>query len=108
MFQKIVTRLIYICCLVILGYTLGVYFGKPGKPSGLYPEIDSTLVITMQHKIDSLEILVEGFDSLSNILKDSIREVEVMQIIEVNAVKKLPLDSGVLYLRKKLREFQDE
>lgn len=108
MFQKVVTNILYIGGLVILGYTLGAYYGFPGKPSEYIPEIDSTLVNTKQAEIDSLVNVIEEYEKIDSVLRDSIREVVVTRTIEVDAVKKLPLDSGVLYLKHKLREFQDE
>ena len=68
--------------------------------------MDSTLVNSEAIKIDSLENVIREYEKINSNLRDSVRIIEVTRTIEVDAIKKLPLDSGVLYLKQRLREFQ--
>jgi hypothetical protein len=111
MFRKIVNNLIYIIGLIVIGYILGVYVNRPSDSSlpVLDPEtLDSLLVGNENKRIDSLELIIEDYKKINNNLRDSIEAVTITRVIEVDAVKKLPLDSGVIFLRQKLREFESK
>lgn len=108
MFREVVNSILYIIGLLIVGYVLGVYFSY--KSLGHSPNnpitMDSTLVNSEAIKIDSLENVIREYEKINSSLRDSVRIIEVTRTIEVDAIKKLPLDSGVLYLKQRLREFQ--
>lgn len=109
MFQKTVTNLLLIILLILLGYILGVYIGPPGY-SSLDKEslrIDSVIVEKESRDIDSLLSVIKDYEIINNRLRDSIQVVVTTRIIEVDAVKKLPLDSGVIFLKQKLGEFEN-
>ena len=109
MFRKIVNNLIYIIGLLVLGYILGVYFGRPSDTASSpidTEKLDSILVGEENKKIDSLQLVIENYEKINSSLRDSIKEVTIIRAIEVDAVKELPLDSGVLFLKHKLREFE--
>lgn len=109
MFRKVVSNLIYVIGLVLLGYILGVYFNRPSEiisPTIDIEKIDSTLVGEENRKIDSLEAVIKSYELINSSLRDSIQTITIIRTIEVDAVKKLPLDSSVLFLKQKLREFE--
>ena len=58
MFRKIVNNLIYIIGLLVLGYILGVYFGRPSDTASSpidTEKLDSTLVGEENKKIEDEE-----------------------------------------------------
>ena len=110
MFQKTVTNLILILFLILSGYALGVYFGFPGyNPTykDITVEIDSLVIKNEREKIDSLYLVIGEYKKINNLLRDSIQNIVTTRIVEVSAIKKLPLDSGVLFLKQKLREYEN-
>ena len=109
MFRKTVTNLLLIILLILLGYILGVYIEPPGY-SSLDKEslrIDSVIVEKESKNIDSLLSVIKDYEIINNRLRDSIQVIVTTRIIEVDAVKKLPLDSGVIFLKQKLGEFEN-
>lgn len=108
MFRKTVINVLYVIGLILLGYILGVYVGRPSDfVEPIEPEkVDSLLVKDELSKIDSLETVIDEYEKLNSDLKDSIEVVTVIRTVKVDEVKKLPLDSGVLFLKHKLREFE--
>lgn len=109
MFRKVVNSLIYIIGLLLIGYILGVYVGRPSDstlPTIDVETLDSILVGKENKKIDSLQAVIENYERINSNLRDSINKVTIIRTVEVDAVKKLPLDSGVLFLKHKLREFE--
>lgn len=109
MFRKTVTNLLLIVLLILFGYILGVYIGPPGYSSFDKESlrIDSVIVEKEFKNIDSLLSVIKDYEIINNRLRDSIQVVVTTRIIEVDAVKKLPLDSGVIFLKQKLGEFEN-
>ena len=92
--------------VVFVGYVLGVLFPYNSPEHIPAQNIDSVLV-DEKRKIDSLETVIKEYEKINSDLRDSVKTIEITRTIEVDAVKKLPLDSGVLYLKHRLREFQE-
>lgn len=110
MFQKLTNNIVSILILIVIGFILGVYYTKPSESSqtGIDTEyIDSVLVKNEIRKIDSLKNRINEIELINNNLRDSIKLITITRVIEVDAVRKLPLDSGVIFLKQKLREFED-
>lgn len=109
MFRKTVINLILVLFLILSGYALGTYFGFPGYNPHIDTEIESDSLIIKDDKvkIDSLVSVIEEYKEINDRLRDSIQVVVTTRIIEVDAVKKLPLDSGVIFLKHKLREYEN-
>ena len=110
MFQKVAINILYIIGLILLGYILGVYVSRPSvsvdEPIDI-EKIDSLLVSKEKATIDSLTLVIEEYKKINSDLKDSIKEVVIIRTEKVDEVRKLPLDSGVLFLNHKLREFEN-
>lgn len=109
MFRKVVINLLYVLGLVLLGYILGVYISRPSvsidEPINV-EKVDSLLVSKEKLIIDSLNLVINEYKKLNSDLKDSIKVVTIVRTVKVDEVKKLPLDSGVVFLNQKLREFE--
>lgn len=110
MFQKIVINFISLVLLIVIGYVLGVYLRLPGH--GLYTGDvvlkDSVIIIEDVKKIDSLTSLVEEYRAINTRLRDSLDNIIITRVIEVESVKRLSLDSSVLFLKQKLREYGND
>lgn len=111
MFRRTVINVLCIIGLLLLGYFLGVYFGGPSdfveEPIDA-EKVDSLVVKKELEKIDSLTKVIETYENLNSDLKDSIETVTIIRTVKVNEVNKLPLDSGVLFLKHKLGEFESK
>lgn len=109
MFQKTVINLILILFLILSGYALGAYFGFPEYNTYINDDVgsDSLIIKDDRAKIDSLVSVIKEYKEINDRLRDSIQVVVTTRIIEVDAVKKLPLDSGVIFLKHKLREYEN-
>lgn len=110
MFQKTITNLILITFLIFIGYALGAYFGFPGySPTldNIKVENDSLIIKSERTTIDSLTFLVGEYEKINNLLRDSMQVIVATRIVEVDAVRKLPLDSGVIFLKQKLGEYEN-
>ena len=70
--------------------------------------IPDSLIKEETNKIDSLKEVIESREELISRLKDSIQIKEVIRTIQIDNVKKLPLDSAVMFLNSKLREYEDK
>lgn len=108
MFQKVVINLLYVLGLVLFGYILGVYVSRPSVSidSLDVEKVDSLLVSREREIIDSLNLVISDYKKLNSDLRDSIKVITVVRTVKVGEVKKLPLDSGVVFLNQKLREFE--
>lgn len=109
MFQKTVINFISLVLLIIFGYVLGVYLRLPGHDFSTDIVLkDSVIIIEDIKKLDSLTNLVEEYRAVNTRLRDSLDNIVTTRIIEVEAVKRLPLDSSVLFLKQKLREYEGD
>ena len=111
MFQKIVINFISLVLLMIIGYVLGVYLRLPWHDFYIGDDVvlkDSIIIIEDVKKLDSLTNLVEEYRAINTRLKDSLDNIIITRVIEVESVKRLPLDSSVLFLKQKLREYGND
>ena len=111
-----IKALIVSILLLILGLSIGAGLGfilfrdssnsAPSEdPSVIIPD---SLIKDETNKIDSLKEEIESREELISRLKDSIQIKEVIRTIQIDNVKKLPLDSAVMFLNSKLREYEDK
>lgn len=110
MFQNVISKIVIVLILLIFGFGLGVYYTKPSTIDQSTIDknyVDSILVKKELHKIDSLQKIVSEYERINSNLRDSIDKISITRTIKVDAVRKLPLDSGVIYLKQKLREFEE-
>lgn len=109
MFRKIAIEVLCVLGLILLGFFLGVYISRPSvsvdEPINV-EKIDSLLVSKEKAVIDSLNLVISEYEKLNSDLRDSIKIVTIVRTVKVDEVKKLPLDSGVVFLNQKLREFE--
>lgn len=71
-------------------------------------EIPNKIIEKELKEIDSLKNVIELGEKEISRLKDSIKVKEVIRTIQIDNVKKLPLDSAVIFLNSKLREYEDK
>lgn len=107
--KKIIT-IIITSIVIILGLgTILLYKGCSDPFSENDESILNDSVINKETlKIDSLKKEIEIKERIISRLKDSIRTKEIVRTIEINNIKKLPLDSSVMFLRLKLREYENK
>lgn len=110
--KSLVISLIIVVLSLTLGFGLGALFFRgcshstPDKTTDSI-KVPDTLIQEDQRKIDSLkEVIKEREESIGH-LKDSVKIIETIRTIEVDNIKKLPLDSAVMYLNLKLGEYYD-
>ncbi len=108
MFQKTIINLFLIIILILFGYVLGVYFGPP-RHTPIEEGVlnDSIIVKDDLKRVDSLERVISEYREVNTRLRDSIQDIIAIRIVEVDVVQKLPLDSSVIFLKQKLREFKN-
>lgn len=109
MFRNVVNNIIILSIFILFGFGLGVWYSLPSAQNTTIDKtyVDSILVKKELNKIDSLTKIIGEYELINSNLKDSISKITVTRTIKVDAVRKLPLDSGVLYLKQKLREFEE-
>ena len=116
--KKLSVIKILIISLVILGITLigfgvGVILKFYSHSNPTKENITDTIIVPdklikdNQIKIDSLNKVIEEREKSIRHLKDSIEKIEAIRTIEVDNVKRLPLDSALIYLNLKLGEYYD-
>lgn len=104
-------QVVRILIILLVGFGLGIcaekyVFGpKPIFPGDVV--IPDSIVQPENEIIDSLNHLDSTLISNSEALKDSIKVIYRIRYIKVDSVKKLPLDSGIMYLRAKLKEYEE-
>jgi len=96
--------------VLVIGFGLGMLVEKHiggSKPIVSPPVvIPDSIIAGENHIIDSLQIVEENEKEKENFLKDSVRTITKIKYIRVDSVKKLPLDDGILYLKRKLDEYE--
>lgn len=101
--------------ILILGLSLGIGFGmilfKGCSNPTFYKESSNVIIpdsIIKEEKniLDSLEKEIIIREEVISHLKDSIQIKEVIRTIEIDNIKELPLDSSVIFLKSKLREYE--
>ena len=58
-------------------------------------------------KIDSLENTIVDIETEKVIVHDSIIKVKIEKVKELERIERLPLDSGIIFLQIKLREYEE-
>lgn len=98
--------------ILVIGLGIGIYVGKciyQPKPISNNEIVIPDSIIEQENKtIDSLETLNKEISGKRNDVKDSIVIITKWKEKEVNRVKELPLDSAIIYLNKKLREYEND
>lgn len=101
--KEIISFIISFCIGTLIGFLIKCNKGEPNPP--LIEEIDLEPYMV---RIDSLErVILEQKNEISH-LKDSVIKVDSVRTIKIESIKKLPTDSGVNYLKQKLREYEDK
>ena len=102
--------------LLILGLSIGAGLGfilfkgcsspAPSEdPSVIIPD---SLIKEEKEKIDSLEKEIKIREENISRLKDSIQVKEIIRTIKIDNIKELPLDSSVIFLKSKLRDYDNK
>lgn len=86
---------------IILGFILGWYAEIWYTSHFLHPEIKD-----IENKIENLESRDSIIEKEKVIIKDSIITLWKEKEIRVDSIKKLPLDSGINFLKTKLEEYE--
>lgn len=101
--------------ILILGLSLGIGFGMilfkgcsnptfyKGSSNVIIPD---SIIKEEKNILDSLEKEIIIREEVISHLKDSIQIKEVIRTIEIDNIKELPLDSSVIFLKSKLREYE--
>lgn len=89
---------------ILVGWCTNEYTSQPGDVTVVVPD---SIFKKEQNYIDSLRTIEKRVDNKRESLKDSIQIVVKWRTKEVENVKNLPLDSGIIFLNKKLREYED-
>ena len=105
--MKKISIIIIISALIgfLGGYFLGRYTYR-AKPINVNVQFPDSLIQRETEYLDSLYLVEKRLEALSGGLSDSVRVLKDTAWIRVKEVKELPLDSGVLYLRKKLEKYE--
>ena len=99
-----------ILIILLIGFGLGMLFekhiggSKPIDPSSVV--IPDSIIAGENHKIDTLKITEEKERIKEIYLKDSVKTITKIKYVKVDSIKKLPLDSGILYLKSKLDKYE--
>jgi hypothetical protein len=90
--------------LLILGFVIG-WYTSDWYTNQSFSKSESEIV-KIDNKIDSLEKKDSIITVERTILRDNIIKVSITKEVEINNVKSLPLDSGIIFLRNKLEEYE--
>lgn len=106
---KTKTVLIISFIILLLGLGLGFliydkWYKEPTPPEDNIEEI----IQPEKQKIDSLTNEIKGREEIINRLRDSLKNIKIIRIYEVDSIRKLPTTEGVEFLRNKLREFESK
>lgn len=97
--------------IFLVGFGLGflaTYYWNSENPS---PDSNINIEEVIKpeiERIDSLSNELDRRESIINRLRDSLKNVKVIRIYEVDSIRKLPTTEGVEFLRNKLREFESK
>jgi len=81
------------------------YTSQSGTPIEII--IPDSIIAAENSKLDSIQTLVENLEKNRETIKDSIVYITKWRTVEVSKVKSLPLDSGIIFLREKLRDYEN-
>lgn len=105
--KRTLLDLLILFCFMGLGVWIGMSIQRSLGSGNVNVVIPDSVIKQETEFIDSLRNLEKEIDSLRAETRDSIQYVIKWKTKEINRVKELPLDSGILYLQKKLRENED-
>lgn len=94
--------------MILLGRSCSGHLKEVQGNSNNNVEIPNKIIEKELKEIDSLKNVIELGEKEISRLKDSIKVKEVIRTIQIDNVKKLPLDSAVIFLNSKLREYEDK
>lgn len=106
-------KILSIIIILLIGFGLGVLMDKyvfnRSKPISIPPVVvPDTVYIKEQNKIDTLWKTEIKEKEKAEKVRDSIKVITKIKYIKADSIKKLPLDSGIIYLRNKLEEYEDK
>ena len=93
----------------VIGIGLGFYAGKriyQAEPVDITITIPDSVIEEETRYIDSLYSVEQEIEEKRKELEHEIEIIREEEIKEINYIKKLPTDSGVKYLKSKLREYE--
>lgn len=102
MIKDIISKLIFIILFIIIGVVIGFIIKKDSDIN-----IPKDIYIRDSLKIDSLILEINNLEMINNSLKDSIKFNDSVVIIKKEEIKKLPLTDKVLFLKKKLEDYEE-
>lgn len=106
---KTKTVLIISFIILLLGLGLGFLIYDKWYKEPIPPENNIEEIIQPEkQKIDSLTNEIKGREDIINRLRDSLKNIKIIRIYEVDSIRKLPTTEGVEFLRNKLREFESK
>lgn len=106
---KTKTVLIISFIILLLGLGLGFLIYDKWYKEPIPPENNIEEIIQPEkQKIDSLTNEIKGREKIINRLRDSLKNIKIIRIYEVDSIRKLPTTEGVEFLRNKLREFESK
>jgi hypothetical protein len=93
--KSAIERILIFCLGVIVGWVISLQ---------LTPPKENTVI---KERIDTLVIEVTKTQEVVKTLKDSIKVIERWKVREIDNVMSLPTDSGVEFLKEKLRKYEN-
>lgn len=107
---KTKTVLIISFIILLLGLGLGflIYDKLYKEPTPSSEDNIEEIIQPEKQKIDSLTNEIRGREDIINRLRDSLKNIKIIRIYEVDSIRKLPTTEGVEFLRNKLREFESK
>lgn len=105
--KRTLINLLILIAVFGVGALAGYLVGRSTKTQRSEVVIPDSVIKKEENFIDSLRKLEKEIEKQKASLKDSIVYITEWKIEKINEVKELPLDSGILYLRKKLEENED-
>lgn len=103
--SKVITPILFVIIGMIIGFFLNSRQEKNTADKTIIP---SDVYIKDSLRIDSFMLEINKLDSINKFLKDSIKLNDSIVIIEKEEIKKLPLTEKVLFLKKKLEDYEKD
>ena len=97
--------------VLLLGFGLGFWYkGSQSTPNiNKDPqEVADSIVSKERAMVDSLTLEIQEREITIDRLRDSIKNIKIIRVYEVDSIRKLPTTEGVEFLKIKLREFESK